>query len=180
MSGDDEQGFTGTSFPVSIIMERGEVQHGQWSWPHWTLVGVVAGERVAGARRERRELGADEERRRYIWTGFAVELFRDATEGYWYNLSGENAPALFVICHADDENEVLPVVVTADQDEALAHMETDDQVFSAPMPPEVHQWVERFVVEHHRPQEKKKRRRRDWAKEDEDAKRYAARARRDN
>ena len=89
----------------------------------------------------------------------------DDCESYWYNLLGE-APALFVVCFLEDEEAgPVPVLVTASQDEANAHLESDDPVFSVPMPDQVHQWVERFVVENYRPVQKKKRRRRDWAEE---------------
>jgi hypothetical protein len=46
-------------------------------------------------------------------------------------------------------------------------METDDRVYSVPMPEQVHQWVERFVIEHYVPLQKKKRKRQQWAKESE-------------
>jgi hypothetical protein len=46
-------------------------------------------------------------------------------------------------------------------------METDDRVYSVPMPEQVHQQVERFVVENYVPEQKKKRKRQQWAEESE-------------
>ena len=110
----------------------------------------------------------ERERETYMWSGLALELFRDVCEGYWYNLKSER-PSLFVVCYLDEESDdpstaLIPAIVTADQDEASAHLESDDPVFSVPMPDKVHQWVERFVVEHYRPEIKRKRRRRDWTR----------------
>ena len=63
----------------------------------------------------------------------------------------------------DDEIELIPALVTASQDEANAHLESDDPVYSVPMPEKVVEWVERYVVENYEPEVKKKRRRQDWA-----------------
>lgn len=156
------------SFPVSIIMERRLAHRGQWTWPDWKLVAVVAGENLATERSPRIKVYGDGEGERYLWTGFALQLYKDSAESYWYNLMGER-PSLFVVCQEDAElerdGELAPFIISANQDEALAHMETDDLVLSAPMPPVIHQWVERYVLTNYVPQEKKKRKRRDWAKE---------------
>ena len=58
--------------------------------------------------------------------------------------------------------EIEPFYVTANQDEAVGHLETDDIVLSIPMPEEIRELLEHYVVNHYRPVEKKKRKRRDW------------------
>ena len=63
------------------------------------------------------------------------------------------------------------MLVTANQDEANAHMESDDPVYSVPMPDKVLQWVERFVVTRYEPEVKRKRKRKDWVEDSEYAKR---------
>jgi len=103
----------------------------------------------------------------------SIELYKDGCESYWYNLlSGE--PYLFVICFqdtdledAEDPQALEPVLVTPNQDEANAHMESEDLVFSVPMPEPIIEWVERFVMDYYDPVIKKKRKRRDWADESE-------------
>jgi hypothetical protein len=40
-------------------------------------------------------------------------------------------------------------------------------VFSAPIPPEVYQHLEAFVIAHHVPEEKRKRKRTDWSAHEE-------------
>ena len=153
--------------PVSVLMEHREVSAGGWTQPHWEARAVVAGMGVVESVPERTLVSCDHKCETYIWSGLAVDLFRDACEGYWYNLKSER-PCLFVVCYRDEESDdpsdaLTPVLVTANQDEASAHLESDDPVFSVPMPDQVHQWVERFVVENYRPEIKKKRRRRDWS-----------------
>ena len=64
--------------------------------------------------------------------------------------------------------ELVPTMVTASPDEASGHMESEGQVFSTPIPPEVYLQIEAVVVEHHRPQEKKVRRRKKWTRGDKE------------
>ena len=69
---------------------------------------------------------------------------------------------------------LTPVLVSADPDEALAHMESDDLVMSVPMPPEINQWVERYVIENYVPPDKKKRKRKNWTEESRRERRFGA------
>jgi hypothetical protein len=163
-----------SEFPVSVLMERRMARVGQWTQPQWEAVAVVAGEDHNRWLR-RTQVHHDDARDQYLWSGLNVELFKDGCESYWYNLKSDN-PRLFVVCFVEDEHddgelELKPVFVTANQDEANAHMESDDPVFSVPMPDKVLQWVERFVVTYYQPEIKRKRKRKDWVEDSEHAKR---------
>ena len=158
--------------PVSVVLERRIARVGPWSQAQWEAVAAVAGEEVASGRGSATLVHEDDECRRYLWPGLVVELFPDGCESYWYNLLSER-PSLFVVCferdeEEDDEVELIPAIVTASQDEANAHMESDDPVYSVPMPEKIVGQVERYVVENYEPEVKKKRRRADWARESED------------
>ncbi len=160
-------------FPVSVLMERRLSTMGQWTQPQWEAVGVVAGEAVSRVPK-RTQVHKDDHRTQYLWTGLRVELYKDGCESYWYNLLSDN-PRLFVVCYqqdeADDEVELKPALVSVNQDEVNAHLESDDPVFSLPMPDKVHQWVERFVLTYYQPEIKRKRKRKDWVEDSEYAKR---------
>lgn len=147
--------------PVAVILGRRTVGKGGWQVPSWRAIGVVAGGNVPGAdaRAVRVRTGEDEEH--LLWGGLSLELYRDATEAYWTNLTGRQ-PSLFVLCSQAEDGALEPKAVTADMHEAGSGVEGDDQVFAAPIPPEVYHQLERFVVEHHRPQVKRKRKRTDW------------------
>ena len=155
--------------PVSVLVECRQVRVGRWTQPQWDVRAVVAGMGVVESPPACTLVSRDRDCETWMWSGLVLELFRDVCEGYWYNLKSEH-PRLFVVCHLDEESEepsgaLVPAIVSADQDEASAHLESDDPVFSVPMPDKVHQWVERFVVEHYRPEIKRKRRRRDWTQD---------------
>jgi len=147
-------------------MARKTVTGKGWQVPSWRVVGVVSGAELAG--REARGMsirsGGGEEH--FLWGGLYLELFRDAAESYWANLTGSQ-PSLFVLCTEEDQGRLVPKAVTADQDEACSGVEVSDRVFSAPIPPEVYQHLEAFVVAHHVPQEKRKRKRSEWSAHEE-------------
>ncbi|NIR31984.1 MAG: DUF3305 domain-containing protein [Gammaproteobacteria bacterium] len=150
-------------FSVSVVMERRQIRHRGWSVPQWEAVGVVAGESVGeGSEPVVVHVGADREQQ--LWPGFVLDLARGNAESYWYNLVGSK-PSLYIICQVDDGGALAPVRVTADYDEAGAHVEADDEVFAVSIPPEIYQRLERYVVENYKPAPPKKRKRKDWAKE---------------
>jgi hypothetical protein len=72
-----------------------------------------------------------------------------------------------VLCSDDGAGALVPKMVTADQDEASSGVEVDDRVYSVPIPPEVYQYLEAFVVEHHVPEEKTRRKRADWSAQED-------------
>jgi len=148
-------------FPVSVILERREVQQGVIAIPQWNAIGVVAGESVTNPDERFSVIHSDDQRTETLWPGFSLVLHKDNADSYWYNLTAAS-PSLFVICHEDEEYELVPVHISANYDEAGAHMEADDIVFSAPMPPEIYQWVERFVLENYVPEKPRKRKREQW------------------
>lgn len=151
-------------FPVALLMERRQIQQGYWILPHWQLLGVIAGNSLAGKDLGRVAVHSENNCEQFLWTGFGLRLFKDSAESYWYNLVGKT-PSLFVVCRTDTKYELAPFIVTADYDEAASHMEADDTVFSAPMPPEIYPWLEQYVVANYQPREKKKRKRKSWLEE---------------
>jgi hypothetical protein len=135
------------SVPVAVIMGRRMVSRSGW--------------RVPGRDSRAVSVHRTEDEEHFLWGGLQLELYRDATEAYWSNLMGQQ-PSLFVLCAETEDGGLEPQSVTADMHEASSGTEGEDLVFAAPIPPEVYQQLERFVVEHHRPEEKRKRKRTDW------------------
>lgn len=162
------QPATSTRFPVSVVVERRQVGRGLWSVSQSEVVGVVPGGEVSESRAESRLIHEDEGGERHLWSGLVVELFKDGAESYWYNLVAEK-PSLFVVCRGgeDEEEAMYPFLVSANYDEASAYLEGDDTVFSVPLPSEIHDWLERYVVENYEPTKMKKRKRKNWKDGDE-------------
>ena len=153
------------SLPVAVIMGRRMVAGQGWRVPSWRVVGLVAGSGLPGKDARGTSVRSDDEEEHFLWGGLRLDLYRDAAESYWVNLTGRQ-PSLFVLCTEDEHSSIVPKLVTADQNEACSGVEGDDRVFAAPIPPEVYQHIEAFVVEHNVPQEKRKRQRTHWSASD--------------
>lgn len=152
------------SFPVAILMERKVIHRGGWSLPNWDAIGVVAGEQFADERRSRTLVHEAEDAQRFMYRGFQLQLFRDAVETYWFNLTGER-PSLFVLCNKEAGEELVPVNVTADHEVAQATVENNGAAFAVAIPPAIHAELERVVLEHYRPESPRKRKQHKWAGE---------------
>lgn len=149
------------SVPVAVVLERRIDPERKWGYPVWRVHGILTGEGITALGGDS-VVEVDGNTSRFIHTGFTLDLYKDGGEGYWYNLLSDK-PHLFVVCEGEyGAREIRPMLVTANQDEASGHMEADDMVLSAPMPEEITELLERYVISHYQPQIKRKRKRRDW------------------
>lgn len=156
-------------FPVAVVMQSRLLQRGGLQLPQWDLLGFVAGTPGEPGAPRASLIRKQDDHRQWLWRGFELCLHRDSAESYWYNLVGRQ-PSLFLICRQGlAQDELQPYKVTADYDQAGAHMEADDVVFAGAIPPEIHVWLERFVMQHYRPTPPKKRKRTNWTEEERDA-----------
>ncbi|MEJ2645399.1 MAG: DUF3305 domain-containing protein [Gammaproteobacteria bacterium] len=153
-----------TELPVAVVLQREVAVSGRWRVPRWKLLDVVAGEGIAAGPGEAAERDVAD---RVVWGGLSLRLYRDSAESYWYNLVG-NTPSLFVVLQTDDDDGLVPVAVTANYDEAGAHLEGDDTVLSVPMSASVYRWLEQYVRDNYRPQPRKARKRKPWIEEMDD------------
>ncbi len=134
----------------------------KWVLPQWRLFAIVTGEHIR-QHHQKVLIHQDEIRSRFYWGGMVLHLYKDGSEGYWYNLLSKT-PYLFVICDGEEgEMEIDPGFVTANQDEATGYMESDRMVLSIAMPAEIRDILERYVISHYFPRQKKKRKRQNWA-----------------
>ncbi|MGI9317277.1 MAG: DUF3305 domain-containing protein [bacterium] len=149
------------SIPIAVVLERTVDRSKRWVVPSWSVYTVVSGENLDPVQQQVSGSG-DDSTQLFFHGGLSLDLFKDGGEGYWYNLLSSD-PYLFIACEGEpDAMEITPFYVTANQDEAMGHLETDDIVLSIPMPAAIRELLERYVVDHFQPVEKKKRKRRDW------------------
>lgn len=154
---------TDTDFPVSIVMERRQKQRDRWSFVEWKVIGVLTGKEHLRSTSERLVIHEEGDSSRILWTNFRIRLVKDGAESYWSNLMAEH-PSLFVVCRRDEsEDEPVPFLVTVNYDQIIGYQEVDDEVYRLPLPADIYQWLERYVVNNYQPQEKKKRKRTDWS-----------------
>jgi hypothetical protein len=119
---------SGTSWPVSIRLNKENVQSGRWDTVRWSIADLRP-----------RPLTADDY---HILT---IELHLDQRTAYRFNLNSQ-APCLFVLCHESDvDNQLIPVHISASQDEASSYMDGEHHVLSAEMPVAICCWIEAYL-----------------------------------
>lgn len=160
--------------PVTVILERRMISRSFWSLPSWYLHTVAVGEYLKAddslGLKKGVPAGSTDKGDLFAWSGFEVTLYKDACERYWHALIG-NQPLVYVVCRDDNDDvdsqsqNLQPMTVTIDYDEASASAETDDPVLSAAIPGELYRVMEAFVLEHYEPKVFKKRKRRNWTEE---------------
>ncbi len=153
------------TFRIDVVLEcHYRVLVGGFRTPVWSLAElIVRGETETKVDRpERTVIATSDDSERYLWTGLHLSFYRDGGQSYWHTMVGQQQE-LFVVCQdSEDERGTMPILVTADYDEAMAYHEADDTVLTAPMPELIYQTLERFVLENYTPEEKKRRKRKDW------------------
>ncbi|MDH3693501.1 MAG: DUF3305 domain-containing protein [Gammaproteobacteria bacterium] len=159
-----------SEFLISVVLKKTRKQVKQWSSWDWSIAGVVVNDPAGAGDVWGAVIQENDDQAQYLFRGMRLQLFKDGCEGYWYNLTSEKA-SLFLVCDIEDESMAQPMLITANQDEAMAHMESDELVLSTPIPPQIYHHIEAFVVANYLPAAKKKRKRRDWVGESEYAKR---------
>ncbi|MBX2869175.1 MAG: DUF3305 domain-containing protein [Acidiferrobacterales bacterium] len=147
--------------PVAVVLRREIDRTKKWGYPTWNIEKVLTGNAIDEADGYPEESDTSDSITSFHG-GLLLELYKDGSEGYWYNLLSEE-PYLFVVCEGEqDAKQIEPVFITANQDEATGHLESDDIVLSVAMPEPIRDLLERYVVDHYEPAIKKKRKRRDW------------------
>ena len=73
---------------------------------------------------------------------------------------GDDDPG--VIADPDEGEGPQPTMVSLSFDEAHAYLESEQEVFAVPVPPEIYRWAEAFVLSHYVPEKKIKRKLKNW------------------
>lgn len=155
------------SFNVGVLLERRlKPLSSGMVIPAWSVSDLLLRTVANAEPRQKTTVDDNDKVKRFLWTGFVLTFYRDGGESYWHTLVGEQQE-IFVVCQEDEDDEMAPVLVTADYDEAMAYQEADDLVLSTPMPPVIYQTLERFVLENYAPEKRTKRKRKDWHNTDQ-------------
>jgi len=143
------------------VVTRRRPSSSRWVESVWDVEGVLVGDQVPSAPGPE-PMHAEADESLLLWGGLRLGLYPDQGETYYFNLLSPE-PKLFVICTTDPVHQIRPQGVTLSYEEAMGHVEGQEDVFSVPMPPELVRRVERFVLEHYVPEKKRKRKRVEWS-----------------
>lgn len=149
-------------FPVAVVIERVPLVN-HWVSAQWRVAAVEPddGDGVAAWVRLADHATAS----RWRWTGFAIDLTRSESEGYYLNITSPE-PKAFVMWRmeepaagADPESKLRPHLVTVSYNEAGRLLDGGEQVDAVPLASSISAWMQPFVAEHYRPEPKRKVRR---------------------
>ena len=139
-------------FRIAVIVERRALAN-HWQAHAWEAIGIVPDPGDAATPRVLRQ---DEASAQWLHGGFELELHRDEAENYYLNLSAKQ-PCVFIMWRMEEELAV-PKFVTLSYGEAARFMDADEQVDTAPMPPDMCDWLGEFVKQHYKPEPKRRSR----------------------
>ncbi len=150
-------------FAVSLLVEESPSTN-PWLDIRWDPIGILVDNRpLDGNRTERTLIHEEDGTRRYLQQGFTLRLHVDECESYYHNLLAPS-PCCYLVVTPSDQGAPQPLLVTLSFDEAHAYLEGEGDLYTLPMPPEIYQWAEAFVLAHYVPVKRTKRQRRDWRK----------------
>lgn len=146
-------------FTVAAVLLKQPSQN-RWIDVSWRLLGLLPGlSKEALAKAE-----ADGEL--VYFADRVLTLYTQHCDAYYLNLMADH-PKVYLVCESDHE-QLKPILLTVDYDEAASYMETGELVLDAPLPDELCVWMERFVIAHYTPEKPKKRKRKQWHDEEDD------------
>lgn len=135
------------SLTLAVIMEKKASSH-PWAEFHFDAIGVVVREEAAGS--SVRRIFQDGDTEHFLVTGLTLRLHLDECESYYHNLMSPEPGCFIIASKPDDSNEMpLPYLVSLSFDEAHSYLEGDAQIYSVPIPRQLYQWSEAYVLTHY-------------------------------
>jgi hypothetical protein len=146
---------------VAVLMEKKPSTH-PWADFAYDAIGVVVHD--GDAKRTITRVHQDGDIEHYLVSGLELRLHVDECESYYHNLMSPE-PGCFIVADQPDEDETIPVpyIVSLSFDEAHAYLEGDELVYSVPIPQELYQWAEAYVLTHYVAIKKTKRKLKNWS-----------------
>ncbi|USD37515.1 MULTISPECIES: DUF3305 domain-containing protein [Ferrimonas] len=122
---------TDNIWPLQVKLKSKQVTMGRWSQTTWEVDQLLpaSADPIEGA------------------TIVGLELFKDERSNYRLNLDLDN-PLLFVVCDETEAGEPVPMLVTANQNIAAGCLESDQPVFTCPIPQAIGCWIEAYITRH--------------------------------
>jgi hypothetical protein len=137
-------------------MER-TAEPNRWeAWAH-RVAEVVPHDEAFGT--EAHVLRDDGKVRLTLHPAFTLELFRDAAQGYWLNLTS-GAPVWFVVWRIDDEDpsRAWPETVSLSYEEAGRWLDAQEHVDNVPLQPDIAAWLQAYTEQNYEPEPRERRR----------------------
>jgi hypothetical protein len=145
---------------LAVLMEKQPSSH-PWADFRYQAIGVVVrdGKEDKSVSLVYQNDGVEH----YMITGLELRLHLDECESYYHNLMSPE-PGCFIVADQPDDSDEMPVpyLVSLSFDEVHAYLEGDEQIYSVPLPSELYQWAEAYVLTHYVAIKKTKRKLKNW------------------
>ena len=144
---------------VAVLMEKQPSTH-PWADFRYEALGVVVAEE---SEKSVKKVFQEGEVERFLVSGLRIRLFVDECESYYHNMMSPRPGCYIVANQPDNSAEMpLPYLVSLSFDEANSYLQGDEQVYAVPIPRELYQWVEAYLLTHYVAEKKTKRRLKNW------------------
>lgn len=152
------------SMQMSVIVQKSPSTH-PWVAYSYDVIGVVpAGDNSIDENESRiRLIHQENEIEKYLVNGLTLSLHVDECESYYHNLMSPN-PGCFVVTGETQDNDEMPVpyLISLSFDEVHAYLEGGEDVHAVPLPKQLYQWLEAYILTHYVATKKVKRKLNDW------------------
>lgn len=145
---------------LAVLMEKQPSSH-PWADFRYEALGVVV--RNGDEEKSVSRVYQNGEVEQFLVTGMSLQLYPDECESYYHNLMSPE-PGCFIVASQPEESSEMPMpyLVSLSFDEVHAYLEGDEQIYSVPIPPELYQWAEAYVLTHYVAIKKTKRKLKNW------------------
>jgi len=138
-------------YPLAVIMERVRLDD-EWATERWEAKSIVPDATFPES--AERVILDDGRTMQVLFPGVALRLVAVEAEGYLLNLTSPE-PRIFVLWR-EEEGIARPERLTVSYNEGTRWADSDENVDSVPVPPDLIPWIAEFAAAHYRPEPKKK------------------------
>lgn len=138
-------------YALAVIMECVRLAD-EWATEKWEAKAVVPDASPPGDAVQ--VIMDDGQRKQVLFPGMTLRLEALEAEGYLLNLTSPE-PRVFVLWRADD-GIPRPERLTVSYNEGTRWADSDENVDSVPLPPDLFPWIAEYATAHYRPEPKKK------------------------
>lgn len=153
------------SMPMSVIMQKTPSDH---PWVNWSydVIGVVPSDSntyADDAAQKIRLIHQENGIEKYLISGLTLSLHVDECESYYHNLMSPK-PGCFIVANETDDKDEMPVpyLISLSFDEVHAYLEGEEDVYAVPLPQQLYQWVEAYILTHYVATKRVKRKLNNW------------------
>lgn len=122
---------TTESWPLQVALSMESIEVNGWDTERWQISAIAPQQDESPG-----------------FTHLILDLHKDERTAYRFNLNSKK-PHLFVLCDEDEcDNTLVPLHITASQDDAASFMDGEHHLLETPMPEAIQCWIDTYLGIH--------------------------------